>query len=201
MKSTLKRLLDGYKNFRGRYHPARDPLMRNLARQGQHPQTMVITCCDSRIDPAILFQCQPGDLFVVRNIANIVPPHPHDHGHHSTSAALEFGVNYLNIKHLVVLGHSHCGGVQAALGHTTLHQDDFLTPWMELISVGDADKSDVDACARASLVNAYNNCLTYPWIVERLEEGTLQIHLWFFDIASCTIIEYDRRSGEFTSLI
>lgn len=110
MPKSLKELVKGYQSFREKYAEGDNDFMKNLSEKGQSPETIVVACCDSRVDPALLLQCDPGDLFIVRNVANIVPPYEQDALHHGTSAALEFGICYLKAKNLVILGHSQCGG-------------------------------------------------------------------------------------------
>src|SRR3989338_1500492 len=133
MKSSLGKILSGYSDFRKQYAVGDQSIMRHLSVSGQKPEIMVIACCDSRVDPSLILQCDPGDLFVVRNVANIVPPYEHDDKHHGTSAALEFGVCYLQVKHLIILGHSQCGGIDALVNETRLKQNDFITRWVSLV--------------------------------------------------------------------
>jgi carbonic anhydrase len=194
---SLKKLLKGYEIFRDKYAHGEQSIMHHLSRNGQQPKTMVIACCDSRVDPALILQCNPGDLFVVRNVANIVPPYEKDEAHHGTSAALEFGICYLHVEHLVLLGHSQCSGIQALLKHDVLGQDDFITNWVTLIKTKDIKPKTasmkpkaVDECAKQSLHQSRQNCLTFPWIKERIEQGNLLIHLWFFDIKTGQIFTY-----------
>src|SRR3990167_6188557 len=144
MEKSFKKIIQGYLSFRKKYATGDQSVMQQLAYHGQRPEIMVVACCDSRVDPSLILQCEPGDLFVVRNVANIVPPYECDEGHHGVSAALEFGVCYLHVKHLIILGHSQCGGVRAKLNHIELHQDDFISRWMDLIKINAEDSNDVD---------------------------------------------------------
>src|SRR5262245_9073104 len=111
--SLPQRLLDGYAMFWTGRLPAEQSRYRELAERGQSPEIMVIGCCDSRVSPEVIFDARPGELFVVRNVANLVPPYSPDGAYHGVSAALEFAVGALRVKHIVVLGHAHCGGVRA----------------------------------------------------------------------------------------
>lgn len=163
--------------------------MKHLALRGQKPEIMVIACCDSRVDPSLILQCDPGDLFVVRNVANIVPPYECDDKHHGTSAALEFGVCYLNVKHLIIFGHSQCGGIDALVNAKNLKQNDFISSWVSLID-RHTTTEDIDIVAKNALSYSYDNCLTFPWIKERVEKNQLDIHRWFFDIQSGEIFVY-----------
>ena len=124
---NFSKMLEGYQTFREKYVHGDTSVMQQLSYYGQRPEAMVVACCDSRVDPAVILQCDPGDLFVVRNVANIVPPYEKDEMHHGTSAALEFGVCYLNVNHLILLGHSQCGGVQALLDETQVGINDFIS--------------------------------------------------------------------------
>ncbi len=200
MKDFFKDILMGYRAFREKYADGDDSIMRHLSAHGQKPQIMVVSCCDSRVDPALILQCDPGDLFVVRNVANIVPPFEKDNAHHGVSAALEFGICYLNIKHLIILGHSQCGGIDALLHQEGLQQDDFISNWVSLIKVPSDAPNDIDHCARFALTGSYQHCLTFPWIKERVEQGSLAIHLWFFDIEAGRISTYSQEEKVFQTL-
>src|SRR5436190_22865279 len=125
MKDSIQKIRLGYQEFRNKYVLGDRSVMKFLSHYGQKPKIMVVACCDSRVDPALILQCMPGDLFVVRNVANIVPPYEKDEAHHGTSAALEFGICFLKVKHLILLGHSQCGGIQALLNNDDLQQNDF----------------------------------------------------------------------------
>lgn len=200
MEKSFQRVIQGYKDFRQKYASNAVPLMQQLAEWGQHPSFMFVACCDSRVDPAILVQCHPGDIFIARNIANIVPPYEKDDLHHGTSAALEFGLCYLNVKHLIIMGHSECGGIAAFLDASELHQNDFIGNWTSLIEVDKSKVNDNDQCAKLALLASYKNALTFPWLKERFESGDLKIHLWFFDISSATIETYDFEEKQFKAL-
>lgn len=182
MESSFKKMVEGYQLFRKKYALGDESIMHYLSRHGQKPKIMIVACCDSRVDPALILQCDPGDLFVVRNVANIVPPYEKDEAHHGTSAALEFGVSFLKVKHLVLLGHSQCGGIQALLDKNESVPNDFITNWVSLIKKDDSISHHVDECAKLALQQSYENCLTFPWIKQKLLEKELIIHLWFFDI-------------------
>ena len=129
------RLIEGYEAFRSGRLAAEQDRYRDLAEQGQSPEIMVIGCCDSRVSPEVIFDARPGELFVVRNVANLVPPYSPDGTYHGVSAALEFGVGALRVKHIVVLGHARCGGVRAfAEDSAPLSPGDFIGKWMSLIA-------------------------------------------------------------------
>ena len=200
MEKSFKKIIKGYRDFRKRYATGDNSIMQNLAYHGQKPEIMVVACCDSRVDPALILQCEPGDLFVVRNVANIVPPHETDDRHHGTSAALEFGVCHLKVKHLIILGHSQCGGIEALLNGANLKQNDFITNWVSLINTNSATVKDIDAFAKQALTYSYQNCLTFPWIKERVRQKKLTIHLWFFDIKTAEISAYSFTEKQYQTL-
>jgi len=193
----LQKLLAGYHTFRDKYAGGDQSIMQYLS---QNPQTMIVACCDSRVDPALLLQCDPGDLFVVRNIANIVPPYENDGGHHGTSAALEFGICYLHVKHLILLGHSQCGGIQHLLRQPQNVQDDFITKWVSVFTPPTIIPSSEDLYAKMFLRQSYQNCMTFPWISKRVAQGELFVHLWFFDIKSGEIFTYSAAQQEYLPL-
>lgn len=196
----MKKIMDGYKRFREKYALESKELLSKLATQGQAPEVMVVACSDSRVDPAVLLQCEPGDLFVIRNVANIVPPYEIDGAHHGTSAALEFGICYLKVKHLIILGHSQCGGINALLNPHELKQNDFITNWVDVLGEPNFCH-ELEECAQASLLNSYQHCLTFPWIKEHLDKGELQIHLWYFSIAEGVIHAYNEHQQKFLPLL
>lgn len=180
--------------FRARYALGDSSIMHCLARHGQKPEVMVVACCDSRVDPALILQCDPGDLFVVRNVANIVPPYEKDEAHHGTSAALEFGICFLKVSHLIILGHSQCGGIQALLDNGSEQSNDFISQWVSLIQPpppdGKLHATTSDECAQLALKQSRQHCMTFPWIADRVQQQLLTIHLWYFDIQTGQIFAY-----------
>lgn len=200
MKQSFKKIRDGYEKFREKYVHGDQSIMQGLSKYGQSPQIMIVACCDSRVDPALILQCDPGDLFVVRNVANIVPPYEKDEAHHGTSAALEFGVRFLKVKHLILLGHSQCGGIQALLSGESEQQNDFINSWVSLIKTSETKKHDCNAYAKVALNRSYENCLTFPWIASKVADDTLIIHRWYFDIEAGKIFSYSDEMKEYQAL-
>ena len=202
-----QRLIDGYNAFAaGRLQKEQDRF-RELAEAGQTPQVMVIGCCDSRVSPEVIFDAGPGELFVVRNVANIVPPYAPDGQAHGVSAALEFGVAALKVQHIVVLGHAHCGGVKAyAEDAEPLSPGDFIGKWMKLMAPA-ADKvgprgaqSASDYLSRleqANIVNSLDNLMTFPRLRKRIERGQVTLHGAYFGVASGDLSVLVRDSGKF----
>ena len=199
MENFKKKFIQGYLTFRKKYATGDQSVMQHLSYHGQKPQIMVVACCDSRVDPSLILQCDPGDLFIVRNVANIIPPYETDKGHHGTSAALEFGICYLNIKDLIILGHSQCGGIEALRNQENLKQNTFITRWVSLIDNA-ATILDADTFAKQALSRSYQNCLTFPWIKERVQQKELAIHLWFFDIKDGEISVYSFEDKQYQGL-
>ncbi len=200
MEKSFTKVLQGYHTFREKYVHGDKSVMQYLSHYGQKPQVMVVACCDSRVDPALILQCDPGDLFVVRNVANIVPPFESDGAHHGTSAALEFGVRNLQVEHLILLGHSQCGGIQALINQHEHHNDDFISNWVSIINTENCQLSTTDDYAKLALNQSYENCLTFPWIRKAIEAKHLIIHLWFFDIETGQIFTYRERQNKYLPL-
>jgi carbonic anhydrase len=200
MENSFSKMLQGYQLFRKKYATGDNSVMHYLSNYGQQPKIMVVSCCDSRVDPALIMQCDPGDLFVVRNVANIIPPYEKDEAHHGTSAALEFGICFLQVKHLILLGHSQCGGIQVLLDHADSKQNDFITNWVSVIKTPDGQAHDADECAKYALNQSLQNCLTFPWINHKVNEGKLTIHLWFFDVKKGQIFSYSDSDNKYLAL-
>ena len=186
----MDRLIDGYRRFRAQQWPERRDVFEHLAARGQAPRTMVVACCDSRVDPTMIFNAQPGELFVVRNVANLVPPYEPDAAFHSTSAALEFGVRVLKVQDLIVMGHAMCGGIQVLLQGAPSPGGDFLVPWMRIaeparVRVLQRHSADPQSdCERESIKLSLDNLRSFPWIAERVAAGQLQLTGAIFDIRS-----------------
>jgi carbonic anhydrase len=181
-------LVAGYRRFRSEVWPAASALYEELATEGQRPATLVVACSDSRADPATVFSAGPGDLFVVRNIAGLVPPYRPDVNNHGTSAALEFGVRVLKVRRVVVLGHARCGGVRAMVEGVPEEARDFVGPWMAIAApVLERKPAEINQevlthyehqVVRLSL----SNLMTFPWIAAAVNAGDLQLDGFSFDI-------------------
>jgi carbonic anhydrase len=205
-----QQLIDGYRAFLiGRLRHEQDRY-RDLAESGQSPQIMVIGCCDSRVSPEVIFDARPGELFVVRNVANIVPPYAPDERAHGVSAALEFGVGALKVKHIVVLGHAQCGGVKAyAEDAEPLSPGDFIGNWMKLLTPA-AEKlgprgamSPAEYLTRleqANVINSIDNLMTFPRLRSLVESGRVAIHGAYFGVATGQLAVRDPATGKFTQI-
>ena len=201
----LERLLAGFRAFRARYFEQRPELFERLAARGQNPEVLVIGCSDSRADPAILLGTEPGELFVIRNVANLVPPYEPDGHYHGTSSAVEFAVRDLAVKHIVVLGHSGCGGIQAlvASGEGKLKGREFIAGWVSLVAKAvpaGAHRDRTQEMEQAAIRVSLENLLTFPWLRDRVNDGSLTLHGWWFDLEGGKLWGIDDPKAEFRTL-
>lgn len=205
-----RQLIEGYRAFlTGRLRTEQDRY-RELAESGQSPETMVIGCCDSRCSPEVIFNARPGELFVVRNIANLVPPYAPDAQAHGVSAALEFGVMALKVKNIVVLGHAQCGGVRAfAEDSEPLTPGDFIGNWMKLMAPaaekvgprGNRPVSDyLTLLEQANVALSLDNLMTFPRLRARVQRGDLELHGAYFGVATGQLSVRDPATEKFTQV-
>ncbi|GHC73906.1 carbonic anhydrase [Limoniibacter endophyticus] len=201
-------MLNGYRNFiTGRYvdDSAR---YRSLANEGQTPKVVIIACCDSRAAPEVIFDAGIGEMFVVRNVANLIPPYGPDGDFHSTSAALEFAVQALKVEHVVVMGHGRCGGIKAALDadFAPLSEGDFIGKWMSLVApaaeavAGNSLMTNGErqtALERISIRHSVANLRSFPYIRAREESGELSLHGCWFDISTGELWVMNTETGDF----
>jgi carbonic anhydrase len=194
----MKRLIEGYRRFRETAYREHHVLYEALVSQGQAPRAMIIGCSDSRVDPAILFGTEPGEVFVVRNVANLVPPYAQSGNYHGTSAALEFAVRSLQVEHVIVLGHARCGGIAALLNDFAGLGSDFIRPWMQIAApareraLEESQSAGGDAqrcCEHEAIRVSLGNLAGFPWIAERVRSGRLQLHGWYFDLETGELLE------------
>lgn len=208
---SINKFLAGYKNFYQRYFVENSELYKNLAR-GQSPIAAVIACSDSRADPALIMNAEPGEIFTIRNVANLVPPYqPDGETYHGTSAALEFGVNILGIKHVIVFGHSKCAGIRTLVENGYKHTEkSFVDSWMKIaIDV----KKDIEQhqphlnkdeqahiCEKKAIEKSLQNLMTFPWIAEKVANNQLRLHGWHFDIEHGQLFEFDKKKDIWVEL-
>ena len=203
-----ERLTQGYRAFLGGRFAGERSRYEMLAQTGQRPEIMVIGCVDSRVSPEVIFDAAPGELLVVRNVANLVPPYePHRDSQHGTSAALEFGVQALRVRHIVVLGHASCGGISAFVDEREpLSPGDFIGRWMSQIApaaarLGPRAGDDGDAYRRrlelASVELSLQNLMTFPCVRLLVERGKLALHGAYFGIAAGRLLVRDPATGRF----
>ena len=225
---TLVKLFDGIKNFQQRAYELDSVNMKGLVEDGQHPKILLIACSDSRVDPAILTNAEPGDLFVIRNVANLVPAYDIESKYDGARAAIEYAVRDLEVEHIVILGHARCGGINALLKTLSGQkiQRDFIGDWVSLAMDGcihyaieQIAKSDNELGESVSEVNLDNlrehqhlveraairgsldNLRTYPWIKQRIDTGTLNLHGWWFDLESGDLWATDAENTVFLPVI
>ena len=204
-------LVDGYEAFLDGHFHREHERYRRLAERGQRPPTLLIGCSDSRVSPEIIFDAHPGEIFVVRNVANLVPPFDATHDSHGTLAALEFAVQRLGVEHIVIMGHSLCGGVRAFAEHhrdpskRPLSSGDFIGRWMEIISPaakalgGDDQPIEIyaDRLGKASVIETLANLRSYAYVAEKERSGALALHGAYFDTADGRLFGLDAASGQF----
>lgn len=200
----VKALHDGYLAFRKNDWPIKRDLYRHLAHSGQSPRVMVIACCDSRADPALIFNANPGDLFVVRNVANLVPPFESNAQFHGTSSAIEFAVTGLGVEHILVMGHAQCGGIAACLDDDPGVHGHFTTKWMS--SMAKTKTHVLETCPKAdhhtvleheAVRQSLENLATFPFVAERVKAGTLGLFGAWFDIENGELEWLDQEQGCF----
>jgi carbonic anhydrase len=201
-----QRLTEGYRTFLDDRLPREKNRYEALAEKGQSPEVMIIGCCDSRVSPEVIFDASPGEMFVVRNVANLVPPFETGGDYHGTSAALEFAVQALRVKHIVVLGHARCGGVRAFADDTApLSPGDFIGRWMSLIApaaerIGPREGDTTEYLTRlelATVENSLKNLMTFPCVRILVERGKLQLHGAYFGVATGVLLVRDPETGAF----
>ncbi|MCH9844523.1 MAG: carbonic anhydrase [Alphaproteobacteria bacterium] len=206
----IDKLLDGYQKFHHTYFQQDNSLYQSL-QSGQNPKALIIACSDSRSDPGIITHAAPGDIFVIRNVASLVPPYKENNRTiHGTSAALEFAVRILQVEHIIVLGHSHCAGVRAMATENSLpFESDFIEQWVEIAkpakqralekhSGTHGDSSELlHHCERETVLLSLDNLTSFPWIKQRITEKKLQIHGWYFSIDNGALSHYDPESHDF----
>jgi carbonic anhydrase len=203
----IERFISGFRKFRENYFGPESNKFEPL-KKGQNPKTMIIGCSDSRVDPAILTNCAPGDIFTVRNVANLVPPYEETGGLHGVSAALEFAVCHLGVEHIIVLGHSQCGGINALMaGSCGCKGGGFISRWMSIATParervleelpGKDPTLQQRAAEQAAILLSLENLHSFPWIDQRVTDGTLSLHGWYFDLTAGELMEYAPESGTF----
>ena len=208
MAHLPEHLLNGYRNFMSSRYPGERDHYRSLAREGQAPETMLIACCDSRSAPEVIFNSAPGELFVMRNVANLVPPYEPDGEFHSTSAALEFAVQSLKVKNIVVMGHGRCGGIKAALSPVSepLSPGDFIGKWMSLVApaaeavAGNKMMTTTErhtALERISIRYSLENLRSFPYIRALEQKEQLSLYGAWFDISTGELWVMNSNTGDF----
>jgi len=200
-KEILK-LIIGFRRFRDRYFSGEASIYTNKLAQGQNPKTLIIGCSDSRVDPAIIAQASPGELFIVRNVANLVPPYESANtGFHGTSAALEFAIEILKVENVVILGHRQCGGIRALMSGVTKPEDSFVGRWMEIArpakekilrELPNEDfESQCRTCELEAIVSSIQNLKTFPFVQKAISDRDMKLYGIYFDLELGHLKEYD----------
>ncbi len=204
----ISKFIEGFERFQQKYFGGDEALFNEL-KTGQRPNALVIACSDSRVDPALLTEASPGDLFVVRNIANLVQPYDTEGNYPGFRAGLEFAVTQLNVAHIIVLGHANCGGIKALMSGAEA-QGEFIGKWVSIANkakervlheLPEADPIEQQkACEQASILISLENLMTYPWIRNRAVRGQIMLHGWYFDLEAGKLMIYEAGSGHFEPL-
>lgn len=211
-KHDLEKFINGFEHFQKTYYGEDHELIEALT-QAQHPRTFLIGCCDSRVDPGHLMGAELGELFVSRNVANLVPPCEASEGsHHGVSAAIQFAIQNLQVERIIVLGHARCGGIRALMDDSRIKEPvDFISMWVNiaesarretLAAFGSAPfEVQCKVCEQSSILNSLNNLMTFPWIKAAVEAGRLTLHGWYFDLEAGELLAYSKRAGAFLPMV
>ena len=197
---VIEKLIAGFKSFKRSYYTGQSELYSSLVENGQSPDALVIACSDSRVDPAIITKAEPGQLFVVRNVANLVAPYQSDNPNTGTSAAIEFAVRDLKVSHIIILGHTHCGGINRLCNRTGEKEPrEFIDSWMSIVEndiTFDLQGEELLRNVEKQVIKiSLDNVLSFPWVKSRVDSGMLEIHGWLFDLEAGEIKSYSKNSG------
>ena len=205
----IEHLKHGFKDFRAAAFEKKPEDWQKFVENGQAPQVAVVACSDSRVDPAIMLNADPGDIFVIRNVANLVPPHDEAGGYHGTSAALEYAVQHLKVKHIIVLGHAYCGGINSLFGPRKKDVEGhfFIPPWMSIAepahrrvkaTMPDASHDEqARACEKGSVMVSLENLMTFACVRRKVNQSELRLHGWFVDIKAGSLSCYNPTTNQF----
>lgn len=209
--ADVSKFLDGIGVFQKQHFGKNAALASSLA-SGQKPQALLIGCCDSRVDPALLTACAPGDLFILRNIANLVPPYAKSDDYHGVSSSIEYAVCYLNVSDIIILGHSQCGGIGALMSSARGEiAGEFIGKWVsiaeparekvlrELSDV--SEEQQLRACEKEAILVSLKNLMSFPWVREKVSRGQLSLHGWYYNIGTGQLCCYNQLNGEFEMLV
>lgn len=209
--SDISNFIEGIARFQEN-HFGENPKLAAELKVGQHPQALLIGCCDSRVDPALLTDCAPGDLFIIRNVANLVPPYKSSTDHHGVSSALEYAVCFLEVDDIIILGHSGCGGIRGLM-ETAKGKEvgEFIGNWVNIAApardkvlseLADASaEKQLHVCEKEAILVSMNNLMSFPWVKERVARGQLTLHGWYYNISTGQLKYYNQLSGTFEVLV
>jgi carbonic anhydrase len=208
---NISHFIEGFQRFQTKYFDGESKLYDKLS-SGQKPTTLLIGCCDSRVDPALLLDCDPGDIFVIRNVANLVPPCNEAGNQQGVSAAIQYAIEALNVKRVIIMGHEKCGGIRALMqGHTPSPSLDFIGRWMKIVEpvkqqvlhqlTSCSSDEQNRACELGAIILSLNNLRSFPWVAEREARGELALHGWYFDMSNGALLAYSERSDTFLPMV
>ncbi len=203
-------LIEGFERFKQRYF-GDDQGLYDSMKTGQPAKTLMVACCDSRVDPAILTDCDPGDLFTVRNVANLVPPCENDQHHHGTSSAIEFAVKGLDVENIIVMGHANCSGIKGLWESDDLNDSQFIHHWVSIAQEAkewvknnhseDNDAAQLKACEQRAVLVSLQNLMGFDFVRQRVDNGSLSLHGWYFDLTAGELLCYNPASGQFENTL
>ncbi len=210
-KLEILRLMAGFRKFRDKYFANEHPLYQRLATGlGQAPKTLIIGCSDSRVDPAIITSASPGELFIVRNVANLVPPFEKGGGFHGVSAAIEFAVVNLKVENIIILGHRQCGGIRALMLDHEIKANGFVEQWVSIaqnaksrVLAKHKGESEDSLCRHGeleSIITSLENIRTFPFVEAAIEAGELVVMGIYFDLELGQLMEFDEEHGIFKNI-
>ena len=210
-KIEILRLMAGFRKFRDKYFANEHPLYQRLtASSGQSPKTLIIGCSDSRVDPAIITSASPGELFIVRNVANLVPPYEKGGGFHGVSAAIEFAVVNLHVENIIVLGHRQCGGIRALMQNQQIKPSSFVEQWVNIAQEAkqkvlqkfphETEDNLCRHCELESIATSLKNLRTFPFVQSAIEDRGLAIMGIYFDLESGQLLECDEELDSFKNI-
>lgn len=209
-KKDILKLMVGFRKFRDKYFNQENSLYHKLATNGQSPKTLIIGCSDSRADPAIIASASPGELFIVRNVANLVPPYEQGGGRHGVSSAIEFAVMNLQVESIIVLGHRQCGGIRALMLNHDLNQNEFVNRWMNIakdakirVLKNYPNSSEEELCRHGELeaiIVSLDNLKTFPFVAEAIKTRNLTLMGIYFDLELGQLLGYDEESQSFKNI-
>lgn len=207
----IDKFISGFRRFQHKYFAEQTALYEGLQRK-QSPKTLLIGCSDSRVDPALLMDCAPGDLFVIRNVANLVPPYEEGVTHQGVTSAIEYAISDLQVEQIIILGHSGCGGIRALMqGRQAKNRVDFVGRWMDIANPAkeyvqstrphDSLEAQIRACEMVSIRVSLTNLMSFPFISARVETGNLALHGWYFNITEGALYHFNAEDNRFDALV
>ena len=209
--ADVTKFITGIANFQ-QQHFGDNPELANTLLSGQKPQALLIGCCDSRVDPALLTDSAPGDLFILRNIANLVPPYTKSDDYHGVSSSIEYAVCYLEVSDIIILGHSNCGGIGALMDSADGQEaGEFIGKWVNIAASardkvltelgGEPEDKQARACEKEAILVSLKNLMTFPWVKERVAKGQLSLHGWYYNMGTGQLRYYNQLTGHFEILV